>query len=34
MQKCTTSLHILVYGITPNVVDEYCQMGKAQQWRH
>jgi hypothetical protein len=28
IQKCTSTLHILAYIITPNVVDEYCQMGK------
>jgi hypothetical protein len=28
VQKCTSALHILAYRITPNAVDEYCQMGK------
>ncbi len=28
IQKCTSALHILAYKITPNVVDECCQMEK------
>jgi hypothetical protein len=31
IQKCIVALHILVYGITPNVIDEYYQMGELVQ---
>jgi len=29
IQKCIVALHILFYGITLGVVDEYCQMGES-----
>jgi len=29
IQKCIVALRILVYGITLDAVDEYCQMGES-----
>jgi hypothetical protein len=28
IQKCTTALHMLAYGVFGNVVDEYCRLNE------